>query len=90
MTPVLIIARTSEVFGVPAERITGLSKAGGIVSEARTAAMWVLRDQGWGLQDIATYLGRLDHTTVLYYLRKGDTLAGDPRWLRKLKKVAQV
>ena len=82
-----LIERAAAVFEITPADLCGPAVEPHLV-EARAAVAWVLRTRGYTLIRIARQVGRSDHTTVLNLLKRGNALAGDPAWLRRLHEIA--
>ena len=69
--------------GVDWEQVQAEKRLGHIVDAKRLCCMY-LREQGWGLQDIAEAVGLTNHSTALYHHRRAkELLKFDPPFKKK-------
>ena len=69
--------------GVDWEQVQAEKRLGHIVDAKRLCCMY-LREQGWGLQDIAEAVGLTNHSTALYHHKRAkELLKFDPPFKKK-------
>ena len=79
ITPALILDRTSEMFDLSIDEITGGSRRRPLVT-ARQVAMYVMRElTDLSYPAIAREFGGRDHTTVIYAVEKIGNLMAERR-----------
>jgi chromosomal replication initiator protein len=86
MTPEDLIHRVCAARGVSMVQVRSPSRVAS-VTRARHEAMWVLREEtDMSLPEIAGELGRADHTTAIYAIRKIQAIVdADPAYGKRLK-----
>lgn len=89
MSLATIITRAAEVFDTTPADLAGPSRTNAL-TEARAAVVAVARvyPHNYTAEFIGLNLRR-DHTTIVHLFHVADRLAGDPRWLRRLKEIAR-
>lgn len=87
-----IIRAVSEVFGIGMDELTHAGRGTRAASIARHAAMMLIKDEcALSRAHIGRMLGGIDHTSVIYGLRKAhEMVEGDPEFSAKVGKALDL
>lgn len=85
-----LVSYACRVMGMPRARLLGRQRTRD-VSSIRQVLMMLMRDQGYATKQIAGWLGRADHTTVIHGSRRAEYMVdlGEQPWTSVLDRLIE-